>query len=85
MMKFLLRDDLKARGHRYSNKHLIHLEAIGLFPRRVRLGGGRDCAWVLTEIEEYEARVMADRDKPRPPGIFRGKRRRKAEDDPHPE
>lgn len=62
-MKLLLRDDLKARGHRYSNKHLLHLEAAGLFPRRVRLGGGKTVAWVESEIAEYEAERIAERDK----------------------
>jgi predicted DNA-binding transcriptional regulator AlpA len=61
-MKFLLRDDLRARGHRFSNKHLLHLEAIGHFPRRVYLGQGRTPAWVADEIEAHEAARIAERD-----------------------
>jgi len=61
-MKFLLRQDIQARGHRYSNKHLLTLEAAGKFPRRIRLAGGKTPAWVESEIEEHEAALVAARD-----------------------
>lgn len=61
-MRFLTRDDLKERGIRYSNKHLITLEQAGLFPRRVRQGGGKFVSWVEDEIDEYQRARVAARD-----------------------
>jgi predicted DNA-binding transcriptional regulator AlpA len=63
-MKFLLRDDLKARGIVFSNKHLIELEKMGRFPKRVRLGA-QTVAWPETEIDSYQEKLLADRDAPK--------------------
>ena len=48
----LSRDDLRCRGIRYSNVHLLELEAGGQFPRRVRLTTNR-VAWERSEINEW--------------------------------
>jgi prophage regulatory protein len=59
-MKFLLRKDLSARGISFSNKHLLDLERSGRFPKRVRLGA-KSVAWSEPEIDEYQARLLAER------------------------
>jgi hypothetical protein len=60
-MKFLLRSDLRARGIRWCNKHQLHLEKQGKFPRRVYLGE-RTPAWPEAEVEAYSAARLAERD-----------------------
>lgn len=60
-MKFLLRPDLKARGIKFSNKHLLHLEAKGLFPKRVYLGELTP-AWPEPEIDEHQRKLLEARD-----------------------
>jgi prophage regulatory protein len=45
----------------YSPQHIARLEAVGQFPKRVRLGQGR-VAWVEEEIEEWIQQRIADRD-----------------------
>jgi len=61
MTTLLLRDDLRARGIRYSNMHLLRLEKAGTFPRRVRFGGR--VGWVEDEIEEWLRERVAERDR----------------------
>lgn len=56
----LSRTDLKALGIRYSNAHLLRLEAGGRFPVRVRLSPGR-VAWLQAEIVKFIADRAADR------------------------
>ena len=46
----------------YTNPHLKRLEAKGLFPKRVHLGGGRP-AWILAEYEAWVASLAAKRGK----------------------
>jgi prophage regulatory protein len=60
-MNYLLRDDLERRGIKFSNKHLIHMERHGRFPRRVRLGHS-SVAWIETEVDDWQARLAAERD-----------------------
>jgi Prophage CP4-57 regulatory protein (AlpA) len=60
-MNFLLRADLQKRDHRWSNKHLLHLEKRGKFPRRCYLSD-RTPAWTEAEIEAFEAARVAERD-----------------------
>lgn len=55
------RAGLKARGITFCNQHLIRLEREGRFPRRVRIGGQR-VAWVLSELDEWLAQRLAERD-----------------------
>jgi prophage regulatory protein len=46
----------------YTRQHVGRLEKVGLFPRRVQVGGNR-VAWVEAEIDAWiEARV-AERDQ----------------------
>jgi predicted DNA-binding transcriptional regulator AlpA len=59
-MIFITRGDLRARGIRYSNVHLLRLEADGKFPKRVYLSPAR-VVWVAAEIDEYVARCIAAR------------------------
>jgi predicted DNA-binding transcriptional regulator AlpA len=52
-------EDLQARGIRYSRVHLQRLEHEGLFPQRIRIGGGNFIAWFDDEIDDYLA-ALAD-------------------------
>ena len=45
----------------YTPQHILRLEKQGVFPRRVRLGANR-VAWLLSEIEEWVAARVAERD-----------------------
>lgn len=45
----------------YSYAHIDRLEADGRFPKRVRLGLSR-VAWVASEIQEWIAARIAERD-----------------------
>lgn len=45
----------------YSRAHLDRLEADGRFPKRVRLGQAR-VAWVESEVEDWIAERIAERD-----------------------
>jgi prophage regulatory protein len=65
-MRIITRAELKAHGFAYSNKHLLQLEREGMFPRRVRLGGGRNVGWVAEEIEAYTKALIAKRDATQP-------------------
>ena len=46
----------------YSPQHIQRLETAGKFPKRVRLGQGR-VGWVESEIEEWLAAKLLERDK----------------------
>jgi prophage regulatory protein len=54
-------ESLKAKGVPYSKPHLWRLEKAGKFPRRVPIGAGR-YAYVEREIDEHNARLVAERD-----------------------
>ena len=60
-IRFLERSDLKERGVRFCNKHLLTLERKGDFPKRVRIGENR-VAWVEHEIDHWQERVAAARE-----------------------
>ena len=47
----------------YSPQHVARLEAAGQFPKRVRLGAGR-VGWVDTEVHDWLAARIAQRDTP---------------------
>lgn len=49
---FATRSDLKKLGIHLSNTQLLRLEAVGRFPRRVRLSAGT-VSWILEEILEW--------------------------------
>jgi prophage regulatory protein len=61
MVKFLDWDDLRARGIKGSKTHINRLVREGLFPRPVKLGYSTK-VWVESEIDEYQASVIAARD-----------------------
>jgi prophage regulatory protein len=64
--KFLSYRDLRDRGIPYSRVHLRRLEKLGCFPRHITLGAGAELhalkAWLLEEIEAWEAARIAARD-----------------------
>jgi predicted DNA-binding transcriptional regulator AlpA len=62
-MKFLLRSDLRDRGIKFTNKHLLHMERTGKFPKRTYLGP-RTPAWTEPEIDAHQAALLAERDAP---------------------
>lgn len=59
-MKFITRDDLKARGIHWSNKHLLEMEKAGRFPRRMYLSE-KTVAWISDEIDAFQAEKAAGR------------------------
>jgi predicted DNA-binding transcriptional regulator AlpA len=63
-MKFLNDADLRDRGIRFSRQHRDRLIRAGKFPRPVKPGGGVN-AWIEAEIDEYQQRLVAERDAKR--------------------
>jgi predicted DNA-binding transcriptional regulator AlpA len=59
-MKFITRDDLKARGIHWSNKHLLEMERAGRFPRRMYLSE-KTVAWIAEEIDAFQAAAVSGR------------------------
>ena len=51
---------LEERGIPYSNKHLLHLEKQGRFPKRLSLGERR-VVWLLAELKDWIAARAANR------------------------
>jgi prophage regulatory protein len=47
----------------YSPQHIARLEAAGKFPKRVQLGPAR-VGWVDTEVQDWLAARIAERDTP---------------------
>lgn len=45
----------------YTPQHILRLEKRGLFPRRVQVGPNR-VAWLLSEVEEWVATRVFERD-----------------------
>ena len=48
----------------YTPQHILRLEKMGAFPKRIRLGGNR-VAWLLSEIENWIAARAAERERGR--------------------
>lgn len=46
----------------YTPQHILRLEKRGLFPRRIQVGPNR-VAWLLSEIEEWVAARIFERDR----------------------
>ena len=46
----------------YTPQHILRLEKRGLFPRRIQIGPNR-VAWLLSEIEEWVAVRVVERDR----------------------
>ncbi len=61
-MRLLTREDLKARGIRFTNKHLLELERTDRFPRRVRIGANT-VAWVADEVDAFIAKLANTRNQ----------------------
>lgn len=61
-MRFLHHDDLKAKGISYSKPHLWRLIQQGRFPAPVR-GLGQQNVWAESEIDEYIAQRVAEREE----------------------
>jgi predicted DNA-binding transcriptional regulator AlpA len=59
----LSREDLQARGIRFSRVHLHRLERASLFPQHVKIGAGNFIAWFEDEIDAYLDRLAAARTK----------------------
>ena len=64
-MKLLSEEDLYEKGIRYSRSHRHRLIKAGLFPRPVKRAPGSRNAWVDTEMDDYIARLIAERDAER--------------------
>lgn len=63
-MSFIPFDQLPALGvPEYSKAQIRRLEKAGRFPRRVQLGGGHKYFWIKSEIEEWIAEKIAERDR----------------------
>ncbi len=45
----------------YTPQHILRLEKRGMFPRRVQVGANR-VGWLLSEIEDWVAARVAERD-----------------------
>lgn len=45
----------------YTGQHILRLEKIGKFPRRIKVGPNR-VAWLLSEVEAWVAARVAERD-----------------------
>ena len=58
----LSRADLKALGIVYSNVHLLRLELLQRFPRRIYLSPAR-VAWLAHEINNWIEERAAERDR----------------------
>jgi prophage regulatory protein len=48
----LTREDLKRMGIKVSNTSLLRWEALGRFPRRIRMAG-TSVAWLATEVSAW--------------------------------
>jgi prophage regulatory protein len=55
----------------YTPQHILRLEKRGLFPRRVQVGPNR-VGWLLTEIEQWIAVRIAERDASATPAVQEG-------------
>lgn len=58
--KLLNRQNLASLGIGFSNTHLLYLEKIGAFPKRIRLSPQRVC-WSADEIQAYLDGCFAER------------------------
>jgi prophage regulatory protein len=48
----------------YSPQHIARLEAVGKFPKRVRLGESR-VGWIEAEVLDWLQKRIDERDKPK--------------------
>lgn len=59
-LRLITRADLNAMVP-YTPQHILRLEKRGLFPRRIQVGPNR-VAWLLSEIEQWVAARVVERD-----------------------
>ncbi|MCA0343569.1 AlpA family phage regulatory protein [Shinella sp. 838] len=62
-MQLIDRAGLKARGINFSSQHIWRLIKAGDFPKPVKIGGGGRNLFVQSEIDDYLARKVAERDQ----------------------
>jgi prophage regulatory protein len=58
----LTREDLKRMGIKVSNTSLLRWEALGRFPRRIRMAG-TTVAWLAIEIEAWLEQRASERSR----------------------
>jgi prophage regulatory protein len=75
--RLLGREDLRARGIRYSRQHLERLEKAGNFPQHVHVGDNT-VAWIEAEVDAFIFSRIAARDAEAQP--TRSKKERLAEE-----
>ena len=63
MMRLVTFAELRPMGVLYTRQHLYNLETKGLFPKRVKLGGGR-VAWVTKDVMAWVDQKVKDSKKP---------------------
>jgi prophage regulatory protein len=63
MVVFIGYEGLKARGINYTRVHISRLVKAGKFPKPVQLSPGGRNNWVEHEIDAYQARLLASRDR----------------------
>lgn len=56
------REHLPRLGINLSNSTMLRLEAVGQFPKRVRIGA-HTVAWLASEIHEHIAKLAAEREQ----------------------
>jgi prophage regulatory protein len=78
MLRMLSRDDLRARGIKFSRQHLHRLIRQKRFPAPVKIGANTN-AWLEPEIDEYLANCVAKRDSATQPP------RRRTDSEPGPD
>jgi len=65
-VKILRYWDLASKGIPYTRKHIIHLVKTGRFPKPVKLskslGPSTAVGWIESEIDEYRAELIRQRD-----------------------
>ena len=49
----------------FTRQHILRLEKAGRFPRRLQIGARR-VGWLATEIEDWLAAKINDRERPTP-------------------
>ena len=54
------RADLRRRGIKISNSTLLRLEAVGRFPKRIRVGD-HSVAWLAIEIDTHVTALADER------------------------
>ena len=59
----------------FTRQHVLRLEKVGKFPRRIQLGENR-VGWLISEIDAWISARVAQRDQQSTPDDFVGKQGR---------